>query len=95
MSRETWRLIRSSKRFYVKTYRAGAKALLVSGLLNVFFSVSIYYAYFSQPEHDFYSTSGVTEPVKLTPLDEPNYSSVPLLKSTQKATETEQKPLPK
>ncbi len=93
MSRDTWNLIKSSKRFYVKTYRFTGTVLLVSCLLNIFFSVAIYYTYFDRPAHDFYATNGVTAPVQLTPLDEANYTSVPLL-SSNPMTDNTQKAIP-
>ena len=79
MSRETWNLIKNSKRFYVNTYRRSGTALIFSILLNIFLVVVIGYIYFNEPEPDFYATSGITPPVKMTSLDEPNYTSVPLL----------------
>ncbi|WP_133128942.1 type IVB secretion system protein IcmM/DotJ [Legionella nagasakiensis] len=81
MSRVAWDLIKNSKHFYVDTYRKAITFLLFSTVLNVFLGMGIYYAYFNLPEPDFYATSGVTPPVMLTSLDEPNYTSVPLLAS--------------
>lgn len=84
MSRGAWLLIKQSKRFYVNTYRRAGSALLLSVVFNLLLGFALYYLYFSQPEHDFYATSGVTPPVQLTPMDSPNNTSVPLL-----PTETE------
>ena len=81
MSRETWNTIKSSKNFYVHTYRKAGSFLLLSITLNLIFGVLFYFLYFSQPEPDYYATSGVTSPVKLTRLDSPNKTSVPLLAS--------------
>ncbi|AHE67904.1 type IVB secretion system protein IcmM/DotJ [Legionella oakridgensis] len=81
MSRATWDLIKNSKRFYVNTYRKAATFLLISAVFNVLLGVAIYFAYFNLPDPDFYATSGVTPPVMLTALDEPNYTSDPLLAS--------------
>jgi intracellular multiplication protein IcmM len=79
MSRETWRLIKQSKRFYVNTFRMSGNALFFSMIINLILGLAIYYLYFNQPEHDFYSTNGVTAPIMLTPLDAPNDTSVALL----------------
>ncbi len=86
MSREDWRLIKLSKRFYVNTYRKTGSALLISLALNVCFGVVIHYLYFSQPEHTFFATDGVTPPIELTPMDSPNDTSVPLLGSDAVST---------
>lgn len=79
MSRGTWSLIKQSKRFYVNTFRRAGSALFVSVIINLSLGVAIYYVYFSQPEHDFYATSGVTPPIMLTAMDVPNETSVALL----------------
>ena len=79
MSRETWRLLKQSKRFYVGTYRKAGSALIFSMFINLFLGLGIYYLYFKQPEHDFYATNGVTPPELLKPMDARNDSSVPLL----------------
>lgn len=93
MSRETWSLVKSSKRFYVKTYRAVSTTLLISCFFNILLSIAIYYTYFDRPERDFYSTDGITPPVALTPLDEPNYTSTPLLASSPNTVQ--QKAIPR
>ncbi|KTD19362.1 Component of the Dot/Icm secretion system. inner membrane protein [Legionella lansingensis] len=79
MTRGTWDTIKSSKGFYVRTYRKGIKWVIVSLTINLFLTLAIYYVHFNEPERDYYATSGITPPVKLTPLDKPNYSSTPLL----------------
>ncbi|ARG96823.1 type IVB secretion system protein IcmM/DotJ [Legionella micdadei] len=79
MSQEVWGTIKRSKSFYIRTYRLGATSLLISLMLNLLLILGIYYLYFHEPERDYYATSGITPPVPLTPLDEPNYSSTPLL----------------
>lgn len=79
MSRQTWRLIKESKSFYIRTYRSGLIALVLSSFINLFLSVALYYVYFDRPERDYYATSGVTPPILLTALDSPNHTSVPLL----------------
>jgi len=81
MSRETWSLIKQSKRFYVNTYRRAGSALFVSVIINLFLGFAVYYSYFNRPEPDFYATSGITPPVQLAPRDAPNDTSVALLGS--------------
>ncbi|KTC66537.1 Dot/Icm secretion system protein ImcM [Legionella adelaidensis] len=85
MSRGAWNLTKQSKRFYVQTYRRAGTSLVVSLLINLLLGLGIYYTYFHLPEPDFYSTDGITPPVQLTPMDEPNRSSVPLLASDQES----------
>jgi len=81
MSRKVWNLIKQSKRFHVRFYRKIGTTLLISVILNIFLGVGICYFYLRLPEPDFYSTYGETPPVLLTAMDEPNYSSTPLLSS--------------
>jgi intracellular multiplication protein IcmM len=79
MSRETWNLIKQSKRFHINTFRRVGSALFVSVIINMMLAFAVYYTYFNRPEHAFYATSGVTPPVMLTSMDSPNYTSVALL----------------
>lgn len=79
MSRETWSLIKQSKRFYVNTYRRAGSALFVSVAINLFLGFAVYYIYFNRPEPDFYATSGITPPIMLTAMDAANETSVALL----------------
>jgi intracellular multiplication protein IcmM len=79
MSRETWWLIKQSKRFYVKTYRRTGSAIFLSMVTNLLLILGICYVYLNRPAHDFYATSGETPPVMLTPMDIPNNTSEPLL----------------
>jgi intracellular multiplication protein IcmM len=83
LSRGTWNTIRSSKRFYVDTFRWAGRALLISISLSIVLSIAVLYVYYSRPEHDFYSTNGETPPVPLTSMDEPNGSEYPLLANDQ------------
>ena len=55
--------------------------LAVSLILNGVLLFGIYSKLISLPATIFYSTNGVTPPVKLTALSEPNYSSTALLPS--------------
>lgn len=93
MSREAWNITKNSKHFYIATYRRAITALLISMSINVGLGVLFYFAYFSQPDAEYYSTSGVALPVKLTPLDGPNYTSTPLLASDPE-NEPENKVIP-
>lgn len=79
MSRETWNLIKDSKRFYVDSYRKIGTTLVISIFVNLFLGCGIYYAYFNRPEPEFYATSGIAPPVLLTAMDIPNNTSVALL----------------
>ncbi|CAM2748351.1 Component of the Dot/Icm secretion system. inner membrane protein [Legionella steigerwaltii] len=79
MSRETWELIKSSKNFYVNSYRRGLITLILSLILNCIFGVLIAYIHLTEPERDFYATSGIAPPIQLQPLSAPNYSSNALL----------------
>ncbi len=81
MSRETWRLLKQSKRFYVNTYRRAGSALIVSIIINLALGFAIHFVYFSQSERDYYATNGATPPIMLTPMDVPNNTSVALLAS--------------
>lgn len=57
--------------------------MLLSIALNVFLGIVIYHVYFAQPEPDFYATDGITPPVLLTAMDQPNNSSAALLANDQ------------
>ena len=83
MSRGSWDIIKRSKRFYIRTFRRTGSALIVSTAINVMLLVGIYFSYFDRPEHDYYSTDGVTPPILLTVMDEPNHTSVPMLANDQ------------
>ena len=75
MSRGAWSKIKQSKFFYVYTYRKVLTFIIASAIMNTVLCVAISYSYFHRPERAFYSTSGVVAPVKLTPMDTPNYSA--------------------
>lgn len=79
MSRETWNLVKQSKRFYISTYRRSANFLFILLIINLSLGFAIYFTYLNQPRRDFYATNGVTAPVKLTPMSSPNNTSVALL----------------
>lgn len=79
MSRETWNLIKDSKRFYIGTYRKIGTALIISVMVNLVLGCGIYYTYLNLPNPEFYATNGMTPPVLLTAMDIPNNTSVALL----------------
>lgn len=79
MNRETWDTIKNSSRFDVNIYRRGLVALIISLGLSCFFGLLLFYIHISEPERDYYATSGETPPVKLTPMLTPNRSSRELL----------------
>ena len=83
MSRGTWNIITRSKRFYIQTFRRTGSALIFSTAINVLLLIGIQYFYFGRPENDIYSTDGVTPPLLLTAMDEPNYTSMPMLANDQ------------
>lgn len=87
MSRGTWSRIRQSTRFYVDTYRRALIVLLCSVSLSILLCLSIYISYFGRPSNDFYATDGITPPIPLTAMSQPNASSVPLLANDQNQNE--------
>lgn len=86
MSRDTWHLRMSSKRFNVSLYRWLGSLVTISLLVNVILCFLVSRIYFSRPDYIYYSTNGVTKPVQLTPLPSPNESSEPLLGSDPSET---------
>lgn len=83
MSRETWLLIKQSKGFYVRSYRAVSSTLFLSLAINVALIAGIGYVYFTESDPDYYATNGVTPPVMLTAMGAANDTSVPMLPSEQ------------
>lgn len=83
MSKGSWDIIKRSKRFYTRTFRRASRALIVSAAINVVLLIGIYYSYLSRPQPDFYATDGVTPPILLTTMDEPNNTSMPMLANDQ------------
>jgi len=81
MSRERWAVIKQAKNFYVATFRRIGNILFISMFLSLCFSLIICYVYLHQPESKIYASSGVVPPVRLTPMDHRNETSVPLLAS--------------
>lgn len=79
MSIQAWQEIIHRKSFYVQTYRRTITALFISLILNAVLGLGLYFAYLIQPEPEFYATSGVTQPLKLTARLAPNELSTALL----------------
>lgn len=79
MGRGVWQSVQNSKSFYVRSYRRVSFMAMISLLLNLILGCGIYYSYFNQPPRQYYATSGVTPPVRLTPRNAPNDSSTALL----------------
>lgn len=79
MSRETWSLIKKSKQFDVNVYRRGLIALVISLIISCFFCFLLFYLYLTEPERDFYATSGIAPPIQLNPMLSPNFSAQALL----------------
>jgi intracellular multiplication protein IcmM len=79
MQRETWRLRKASKNFYVRTFRFTGSTLVFSLLLNLVLGVVVFYEYVHQPIRHYYATNGATPPTELTAMNQPNMSSKALL----------------
>ena len=79
MGRENWNKVKNSKFFYVRTYRFAGQCLMISLGINLVFGLLVYYIYLSRPEPNYYATSGITPPVELRSLDEPNKGATALL----------------
>jgi hypothetical protein len=65
--------------FYVFSYRKVIRVLLWSIGINLTLLGLISYVYFNQPNPVYYGTNGITNPIELTSLNKPNYSSKSLL----------------
>jgi len=65
--------------FYVSSYRKVTKVLFWSICLNLVLLVLISFVYVNQPNVLYYGSNGITNPIELTPLNKPNYSSKSLL----------------
>ncbi len=94
MRRETWRLMRASKGFYVRTFRFSGSMLVFSLVVNLVLGVGVFYAYTHMPERHFYATNGVVPPTELTAMSEPNETSTPLLPADQDV-DNDEKLIPK
>jgi intracellular multiplication protein IcmM len=79
MSRETWDLIKHNKNFNVHVYRRGLVMIIIFLILSCFLALSMFYVYVNLPERDYYATSGITPPIKLTSMPGANESPNALL----------------
>lgn len=70
---------KNKRYFYVQSFRMVVNFFLVFSVLNVLFFLMVVYFYYAHPQREYYSSNGVTFPVKLTPLKEPNYLKKALL----------------
>lgn len=93
MNKDTWALIRGNKNFNIRVFRRGTIVLIVSLVLNCILGLLIHLEYKKLPQPEYYETNGITEPMKLKPLNAPNRTSVPLLEPDQ-PPESEEKILP-
>lgn len=81
MTTESYKNAPRQKNFYVHLFRRCVSFLLISLVINALFLVGIFYKYITRPEPDYYSTNGITAPVLLTALLQPNFTSKALLKA--------------
>jgi len=65
--------------FHVLNYRKIGKVLIYSMLLNIILFFLISFVYFHEVSPNYYSTNGASNPVQLTGISAPNYSSRALL----------------
>lgn len=93
MGRAIWHAIRNAKGFYIHLYRKIARWVIVSLCINLFVILVTGYIYFNAKQPDAYATNGITAPIKLTPLNSPNYSDQYLL-SPDLQTEDETRVIP-
>lgn len=79
MSRGNWSRIKQSKYFYVIVYRKLLSVIIISIAFNVILCTAIMFTYFNRPIREYYATSGITPPIQLKGLQQPNYLSEALL----------------
>lgn len=70
---------KNSRYFYVRSYRLAVKLILILNVTNLILFLMVRHYYYQHPERGYYSSNGVTFPVKLSPLRKPNYESKALL----------------
>lgn len=81
MARRTYEEITLRKNFYRNAYRRTLAALMFSAFTMLGFVGGIYYLTVVEPTREFFASQSAGIITKLTPLNEPNASSEPLLKS--------------
>jgi len=79
MSRGKWARIKQSKFFHVRFYRKLSSWLILSILLNVVLCFGVMYSYLTRPIRTYYATDGVTAPIMLNGMAQPNMSTQALL----------------
>lgn len=70
---------KNSRYFYVRSYRLAVKIILILNIINLILFLMARHYFYKQPERGYYSSNGITFPVKLSPLRQPNYESKALL----------------
>lgn len=80
MTRPSLEDIKSQKNFFRNLYRRSVIMLMIMNFLSYALFAACIFVWLTQAPSDYYSTSGVTNPIQLQPLDQPNRRSVPLLK---------------
>lgn len=70
---------KGSRYFYVRSYRLAVKLIVFLNIMNLILFFMVRHFYYQHPERGYYSSNGITFPVKLSPLRQPNYESKALL----------------
>jgi|LauGreDrversion4_2_1035121.scaffolds.fasta_scaffold123966_3 intracellular multiplication protein IcmM len=79
MSSLKYQRYRSQRYFYVSAYRKIIKLMFYSVSFNVFLFTLGSYIFFNEQAPEYFGTNGATNPVELSAINAPNYSSSPLL----------------
>lgn len=79
MGRAKWKQIQKKKGFHQRNFRILGTVLVISTFLNLILGVKVGHLYLTRPDNTFYSTNGAVPPEELTPMSQPNMTSVPLL----------------
>ena len=79
MTSVTFEQRKLARYFYVLNYRKIGMVLIYSMLLNIILFFLISFVYFHEGIPNYYSTNGASNPVQLTAISTPNFSSRALL----------------
>jgi hypothetical protein len=79
MTISKFELAKTKRYFYISSYRTTIKLLLISVALNFILLGLITYIHFNQPSASYYGTNGITNPVLLKSMNQPNYGAKALL----------------
>jgi intracellular multiplication protein IcmM len=71
--------LKTRRYFYVSIFRKLGHWIILSLFLNVLLILGLAYIFFTQPPSTFYSTNGRSNPILLSSMEHPNYTSNPLL----------------